>query len=133
MPSLLDLSAELQVAIIEYLDTPTTTCVPPAAYFAPRTSRDIAKLSSCCQTLRKLAAPTLYRNIRLRTNDKSGRSLQAVCTSSGIARLVRELNVEAIITIEEDYDELMPLSEQDFPSSVEEVLSHLNRFPNLEF
>lgn len=133
MPSLLDLSAELQVAIIEYLDTPATRCDPPAAYFAPRMSRDLANLSSCCQTLRRLAAPALYRNIRLRNDDKSGKSLQAVSNSSGTAGLVRELNVEAIITVEEDYDELMPLSEQDFPPSVEEVLSHLNRFPNLEF
>jgi hypothetical protein len=133
MPSLLDLSAELQVAVIEYLDNPETRWDPPAAHFAPRTSRDIANLSSCCQTLRRLAAPALYRNIRLRNNDKSGKSLQAVGHSPGTAVLVRELNVEAIITVEEDYDELMPLSEQDFPSSVKEVLSHLNRFPNLEF
>ncbi|GAB7332289.1 hypothetical protein MBLNU13_g04124t1 [Cladosporium sp. NU13] len=131
MPSLLDLSSELQVAIIDYLDLPATRCDPPTAYFAPRTSRDLANLSSCCQTLRRLTASALYRNIRLRTNDKSGKSLQAV-GYPGTAILVRELNFEAIITVEEDYDELMPLSEEDFPSSVEEVLSHLNRFPNLE-
>ena len=133
MPSLLDLSTELQVAIIDYLDTPATRCDPPAAYWAPKTSHDLASLSSCCQTLRRLVAPTLYRNICLRTDDKSGKSLQAVGNSSPTAGLVRELNFEAIITVEEDYDELMPLSEEDFPSSVEEVLSHLGRFPNLEF
>ena len=133
MPSLLGLSAELQVAIIEYLDTPATRCDPPAAYFAPRTSRDVANLSSSCRTFHKLAAPTLHRNICLRTNDKSGKSLQAVNNSSWAAGFVRELNVEANITVEDDYDELMPLSEEDFPSSVEDVLSHLERFPNLEF
>jgi hypothetical protein len=133
MPSLLDLSAELQVAIIEYLDTPATRCDPPAAYFAPRTSRDIANLSSSCRTFHKLAAPTLHRNIYLRTDDKSGKSLQAVSNSPRASAFVRELNVEANITVEDDYDELMPLSEEDFPSSVEDVLSHLERFPNLEF
>jgi hypothetical protein len=133
MPSLLDLSAELQVAIIEHLDTPTTKCDPPAAYFVPRTSKDLASLSSCCRTFHGLVAPALLRNVLLRTDDKSGKSLQAVGKSPGTAGLVRELNFEARITVEEDYDELMPLSEEDFPSSVEDVLSHLERFPNLEF
>lgn len=133
MPSLLDLSAELQVAIIEYLDTQSNRCDPPAAYFAPRTSRDVASLSTSCRTFHRLAAPALYRNICLRNSDKNGKSLQAVGKSPLIARLVRELNVEASITVEDDYDELMPLSEEDFPSSVEDVLSHLERFPNLEF
>lgn len=135
MPSLLDLSAELQVAIIDYLDTPATRCDPPAAYWASRTSPDLASLSACCQTLHRLAAPALYRNIRLIRDDKIAKSLQAVGNSLATARLVRELNFETMIscTVEEDYDELMPLSEEDFPSSVEEVLSHPDRFPNLEF
>lgn len=133
MPSLLDLSVELQVAIIDYLNTPATKCDPPAAYFAPRTSRDLASLSSSCRTFHRLAAPALYRNICLRTNDKGGRSLQAVGNSPRTAALVRELDFEANITVEEDYDELMPLSEEDFPSCVQEVLSHLERFPKLEF
>jgi hypothetical protein len=133
MPSLLDLSAELQVAMIEYLDTPAIKSDPPTAYFAPRTSRDLASLSVSCRTCHKLVAPALYRNICLRTDDKSGKSLQAVGNSPRTAALVRELNFESNITVEEDYDELMPLSEEDFPSSVEEVLSHLERFPNLEF
>ncbi|KAM0702272.1 hypothetical protein Q7P35_011182 [Cladosporium inversicolor] len=133
MPSLLDLSTELQVATVEYLDTPASSCDPPASYFVPRKSRDLANLGSSCRTFNKLAAPALYRNLCLRTNDKSGKSLQAIGNSPGTAGLVRELNFEAIITAEEGYDELMPLSEEDFPSSVEEVLSHLERFPNLEF
>jgi hypothetical protein len=132
MPSLLHLSAELLVAIIYYLDTPATKCDPPAAYFVPRTSRDLASLSSSCRTLHKLTAPALYRNICLRTDNKSGKSLQAVGNSPRTAALVRELNFEANITVEEEYDELMPVSEENFPSSVEEVLSHLERFPNLE-
>lgn len=132
MPSLLDLSAELQLLIIEYLDTPTTLCVPPAAYFAPRTSRDIASLSSSCRTFRKLSAPTLFRNICLRNDDKSGKSLQAVGKSPWTAAFVRELNFEAQITLDEEWEEANPLSEQDFPPSVEEVLSHLERFPRLE-
>jgi hypothetical protein len=132
MPSLLDLSAELQLLIIDYLDTSTTSCVPPAAYFAPRTSRDIASLSSSCRTFRKLSAPTLFRNICLRNDDKSGKSLQAVAKSPWTAKFVRELNFEAQITLDEEWEEANPLSEQDFPLSVEEVLSHLERFPRLE-
>jgi len=132
MPSFLDLSAELQLLIIEYLDIPATLCDPPAAYFAPRTSQDIASLSSCCRTLRRLAAPTLYRNILLRDDDKSGKSLQAVGQSSWAASLVRELNLEAHITLDDEWEEPNPLSDEDFPASVEEVLSHLERFPRLE-
>jgi hypothetical protein len=132
MPSLLDLSAELQLLIIEYLDTPTTSCAPPASYFAPRTSRDIASLSSCCRTLHELSAPTLFRNICLRNDDKSGKSLQAAGNSPWLASFVRELNFEAQITLDEEWDEFMPLSDQDFAASVEEVLFHLERFPRLE-
>ena len=132
MPSLLDLSAELQVAIIEYLDTPATRRDPPAAYFAPRTSRDVANLSACCRFLRRLAAPTLYRKIHLRSTDKSGKSLQAVGDSARTAGLVRELNFEAIMTIDDDWDDRLTLSEEDFPASTVDVLTHLKRFPNLE-
>jgi hypothetical protein len=132
MPSLLDLSAELQLLIIEYLDTPTTPCVPPAAYFAPRASRDIASLSSSCRTFRKLSAPGLFRNICLRNDDKSGKSLQAVGKSPWTASFVRELNFEARINLDEVWEEPNPLSDQDFSPSVEEVLSHLERFPRLE-
>jgi hypothetical protein len=132
MPSFLDLSAELQLLIIEYIDTPATTCKAPAAYFTPRTSRDIANLSSCCQILRKLAAPTLYRCVRLRNDSESGESLKAVGNCQWAAGFVRELNFEGNTTIEDEWEEPMPLSEEDFPSSVEEVLSHLERFPKLE-
>ena len=132
MPSLLDLSAELQLLIIEYLDTPTTSCAPPASYFAPRTSRDIASLSSCCRTLHELSAPTLFRNICLRNDDKSGKSLQAAGNSPWLASFVRELNFEAQITLDEEWDEFMPLSDQDFAASVEEVLFHLERFQRQE-
>jgi hypothetical protein len=132
MSSLLDLSAELQMLIIEYLDTPTTSCAPPAAYFAPRTSKDLVSLSSCCRTLHKLSAPILFRNICLRNDDKSGKSLQAAGKSPWPASLVRELNFEAQINLDEEWDEPIPISDQDFPPSVEEVLSHLERFPRLE-
>jgi len=132
MPSILDLSAELQVLIIGYLDTPVALYDPPATYFAPRMSRGVASLSSCCQILRKLAAPTLYRNICLRNDDKSGRSLQAVGHCPWAANFVRELNIEANITLDDEWDEPNPLSDEDFPSSVEDVLTHLERFPHLE-
>jgi hypothetical protein len=129
MPSLLDLSAELQLLIVGYLDTPAIPCDPPAAYYAPKTSRDVASLSHCCRTLRRLAAATLYRNICLRNDEKNGNSLQAVAKSPGTADLVRELNFEANIDLDEERDEL---SDHDFPPSVEEVLSHLEWFPRLE-
>jgi hypothetical protein len=132
MPSLLDLSAELQLLIIEYLDTPAAPSNPPASYFTARTSREIASLSSCCRALRRLSAPTLFRNICLRNDDGSGKSLQAVAKSSWLADTVRELNFEAQITLDEEWEEPNPLSDQDFPPSVEEVLSHLDRYPRLE-
>lgn len=133
MPSLLDLSAELQLLVIEYLDTPSTPCDPPAAYYAPKTSRNVASLSSCCRTLHRLAAATLYRNICLRNGEKSGNSLQAVAKSPWTADLVRELNFEAHIDLDEVREEQPnPLSSQALPSSVVQVLSHLDRFPRLE-
>jgi hypothetical protein len=132
MPSLLDLSAELLLLIIEHLDTPATSYRFPAVYFAPRTSRDVASFSSCCRALRRLTAPTLYRNIRLRNDDKSGKSLQAVGRSSWAANLVRELNFEADITLRYEREEHLPLHAKVLSHSVRDVLSHLERFPGLE-
>jgi len=134
MPSLLDLSAELQLLVIEYLDIPdpVTSCEVPSAYFTPKTSRDVLSLSACCRILRRLAAPTLYRNICLGNDDKSGKSLQAVSQGSWLASLVRELNVEAYITPDGERHEPDPLSDADFPASFGDVLSHLERFPSLK-
>jgi hypothetical protein len=133
MPSILDLSAELQLLVIGYLESPVTKCKAPAAYFAPRANVDIANLGSCCRTFRKLVAPFQYRRLRLRNNDKSGELLKAVGGCQSSASFVRELNVEGNTIIDDDESEdPVPLADEDFPSSVEEVLSHLDRFPKLE-
>lgn len=131
MPSsLLDLSVELQLHIITFLNTPTTSFKAPAAYFAPRICHDVANLSSCCKALRRLAAPVLYRNIRLQNNEKGGNSIQAVAKSPW-AGFVRELNFEGSMEVDDEWEEPVELPEEDFPASVEETLSHLHRFPNL--
>ena len=132
MPSLLDLSTELQELIVGYLDSPTIVRDVPAKYFAPRTSRDLARLSSCCHSLHSLVGPRLHRKVCLQNNDKSGKSLQAIGSDTWAASFVRELSVEANIILDDEWKEPNPLSAEDFPSSVQDVLSHLERFPNLE-
>jgi hypothetical protein len=131
MPSLSDLSAELKLAIIESLEALQSD----KNNFAPGTplcrtpSRDMINLSCCCKTLRNLVAPKLYPSVRLQNSDKSGKSLLAVANSPW-ADLVHELHFEGFMTIAED--RLTALTNKSFPASVNEVLSHLERFPKLD-
>lgn len=134
MPSLLDLSTELLLEIFEHIETSRdVTETLPAAYYEPLTNQAIVNLSRCCKTLRELVAPILFRKICLRNNDKNGRSIQAVASSPWAGR-VQELHFEALMTIDVDFDleEGIDPSRGDYPYSVNDVLSHLERFPHLE-
>lgn len=135
MPSLLDLSTELLLEIIAHIES-SSSGVPeaiPAAYYEPLTNQAIVHLSRCCKTLREVVAPTLFCKLRLRNNVKSGRSVQAVASSPWASR-VQELHFEALMTIGVDADnnEDVDLHRGDYPSSVHEILSHLEQFPRLE-
>ncbi|KAF2791277.1 hypothetical protein K505DRAFT_419250 [Melanomma pulvis-pyrius CBS 109.77] len=86
---------------------------------------DIRNLSSTCRKLRDFLAPTVLENIRLRNSEKSGESLQAIANGLWV-ECVRHLVYLGIATVpSEDNLDL-------FPDSVNDALSNLGRFRNLE-
>jgi hypothetical protein len=131
MPSLIDLSAELKIMIVQSLDLPDLpartgdddfyTTIP----FFRITSQDIINLGCCCKILREITATKLYSRLRLRNSDKSGQSILAVADSPW-AHLVRELHFEGVTTVD------AAPSDQNFPASVRKVLSDLKLFPKLD-
>lgn len=155
MISLLDLSAELKIAIIDYLD--------PRGIQSERSPQDnngdedddddddesesgnvsrelkniddIINVSRVCKVLRTIAAPILYKNIIMRNSKKSGESVQAIMNGS-CGDLVRQIHYRAKLDISdlgyEDHHENHEPSEQHFPDSVRAVLSSLTNFPNLD-
>lgn len=135
MPSISDLSAELKLAIIESLDASDASDAsnetlddPSIVPFCPLPNQDLINLCCCCKTLRNLAAPKLFLRLRLQNTNKSGKSLLALADSTWADR-VQELHFEGRSELEED-DPDDP-TEGDLPAPVQEVLSHLERFPQL--
>jgi hypothetical protein len=131
MPSFSDLSPELTLGIIDALHSDTSNDAASAP-LCPTPSQAMINLSCCCKDLRNLVAPKLYPKIRLQKNDKSGKSLLAIADSPW-AGLVRELHFEGFTPFDDEWpDEFITLHDEDFPGSVSEVLSHLERFPKLD-
>lgn len=128
MVSLLSLSAELKLSIIEQLDlTPTG--------FIPGPSQDLLSISRVCKVFRSLALPFLLRNITLLNEQKSGSHVLAVLESARAVH-VRNLHFVGIMEIplspeNRGEDERSPFPD-DLPESTEQVLSNLAKLPNLE-
>ena len=129
MATLLSLSAELKLSIVEHLDNASTAYIPGP-------SADLLNLSCVCRVLRAITAPSLFKNLTLLNDEKSGSSVLAVLDSPW-TEFVQSLHYIGIMlmpsydVVEEDGPRLAP-SVEDLPSSTEQVLSTLARLPKLE-
>jgi hypothetical protein len=134
MASLLSLSAELKLCIVEQLDLTSTS-------FIPTPPPDLVSLSQVCTVLRALALPRLYKSITLLNDEKSGSFAQSLFNNSFAhhVRTIHYIGVMAMTPNTETMEDSMELdnllikpSPDHLPRSVEHVLSHLAQFPNLE-
>lgn len=129
MASLLTLSADLKLAIIEHLDLDSHT-------FIPGPSSDLLNLSGVCKALRTISLPYLFRNVVLLSEEKSALSISTILNSP-YAEHVRTLHYIGITelasdpSLQDDEPARTP-SPDDFPDSVAYVLSNLAKFANLE-
>ncbi|KAF2472374.1 uncharacterized protein BDR25DRAFT_302595 [Lindgomyces ingoldianus] len=123
MPSLLDLSAELKLTVVKHLGS--------------ERNNDILSISRTCQVLRELVAPSLFKNIVLRNNEKSGNSVKEI-RSGSYKDFVRAIHYEGMIRVLDGWtlhnadDQAEEPKEEHFPKCVEDILSNLSRFPKLE-
>lgn len=125
MVSLMSLSTELKLGIIEHLDTTSDS-------FIPAPSQDLLNLSQVCTVLRTLALPFLIKSLTLLNTEKSGSSALTVLQSENVKH-VRTVHYVGIMAVPEEGDETKNgLHPDDFPSSVEQVLSGLENLPSLE-
>lgn len=142
MASLLSLSPELTLSIIEQLrpenieqpkfndieridhDSDTYALV----YASPR---DGISLSRVCRVFRALTAPTRFRDIVLLNDEKSGSSVSTILCSAD-ARHVKTLHYVGIKPMSDEGEPLEGPSPDDFPDSVDSVLSSLSNFPDLD-
>ena len=128
MASLLSLSAELKLGIIEQLNHTSTS-------FIPAPPQELLSLSRVCKTLRSLTLPYLFKDITLLNEGKNGASVLATLKGP-YGEHVRSIHYIGIMAMAESPDErdeppTKPAPEH-LPDSVEHVLSNLAKFPNLE-
>lgn len=145
MANLHTLPTELKLLIIQHIKcTVNTTEIAPAELHIPFTVHlssgailDLASLSRVGRSLRNLVAPHLFHSLVLRNTVKSGESV-ALIAKSDHARHVKslELITASARVWEVEYDQPnYPCDEMQgmgLPENVEQVLSNLNCFPNLE-
>jgi hypothetical protein len=128
MASLLSLSTELKLMIIENLDLTSTS-------FISGPSQDLLSISRVCKVLRLLSLSHLFKDITLLNNQKSGSSVLAILQGT-YAEHVRNLHYIGIMAVPESSDvsdePVKEPSPDDLPESVEQVLSGLTKLPNLE-
>jgi hypothetical protein len=156
MASLSSLSTELKLLIVEYLnatlshpkeDTPLDEFElwkaqdrnsPWSQRQPPLTHRDILNVSRVNRDFRTIALPFLFKTVTLHNTEASARSLQALAASP-YARFVQRLDYTAVVDFPEHRTYITPEFQQkyaprpeDFPPEVEDALSHLSRFTNLD-
>jgi hypothetical protein len=128
MATLLSLSTELKLMIIENLDLTSTS-------FIPGPSQDLLSISRVCKVLRTLSLPHLLKNVVLLNNQKSGSSILSLLQGAYVEH-VRHLHYIGIMPAPESSDisdePAKEPSSDDLPESVEQVLSGLTKLPNLE-
>ncbi|KAF3006905.1 hypothetical protein E8E13_011159 [Curvularia kusanoi] len=126
MASILSLSAELKLGIIEQLDLTSSS-------FIPGPSQELLNLSCVCRTLRELALPYIFQDLVLLNNEKNGTSMLEIFKSA-LAVHARSIHYIGVMMIPEEdgnYNAPKP-SDSHLPSTVQEALSSLGRLPNLE-
>jgi hypothetical protein len=128
MASLASLPNELKLNIIENLDMNSTS-------FIPAPSQELLSLSRVCKVLRALVLPFMLKTITLLNEEKSGSSVLAILNSP-YRKHVQHVHYIGVMPMPEAaIMRSQPVKEpsaQDLPESVEQVLSSLNRLPNLE-
>ena len=144
MPSLLDLSAELKLTIVEHLElderleneknqTREDHEEEENEERTPKSVTDwpILSLSSTCKVFRTLCAPFVFKSLVLVNNDKSAASIQSIANCA-YAHLVRKFRFigRTKPTMSASYD---APADNDFPESVQSLLENLKAFPDLEY
>jgi hypothetical protein len=128
MASLASLPNELKLNIIENLDMNSTS-------FVPAPSQELLSLSRVCKVLRVLVLPFMLKTITLLNEEKSGSSVLAILNSP-YRKHVQHVHYVGVMPMPEaaimSFQPGKKPSVQDLPESVEQVLSSLNRLPNLE-
>ena len=126
MASFLSLSAELKISIVEQLDHASTS-------FIPGPSQDLLNFGYVCRVFRDVALPYILKDLVLLNEERSGSSLLAIFEGS-LAKLVHSVHYIGVMAmLSEDCVRNSPEpSAEDFPSTVEQVLSSLDQLPNLE-
>ena len=152
MTSLMKLSAELRLSIIEYLEPPRIPHKPSSSGHQRRheTSlkdnglEDLLNLSCVNRDFRTLVAAYLFKSVTLRNTEKSAASLRLIADSAYASR-VRTIHYAPLI------DDLLPCMSDDeiengpfedpppaqvqpeqFPETVKDVLGNLSRSSRLE-
>ena len=126
--SLLSLSTELMLNIIDQLDHTSTS-------FIPAPSTELLKLSRVCKPFRIITLPYIFKDITLLNDVESGSSVLAILNSPSVEH-VRSVHYIGVMAMAKSPDERVgpptkPAPEH-LPDAVEHVLSNLAKFPNLE-
>jgi hypothetical protein len=125
MASLLSLPAELKLGIVKHLEATSTSFIltPP---------QNLVSLSQVCKVFRTLSLPLLLKSITLQNEERSGSSVLAILNSA-YAEHVRNVHYTGIVDMPENlhWKGIEP-SPEDFPVSMEQVLSRLTKLPNLK-
>ncbi|KAF2114369.1 hypothetical protein BDV96DRAFT_576667 [Lophiotrema nucula] len=144
MPSLLDLSAELKLTVVEQLELEEQL---ESEKNLEREEEDeegeeeekaksvrdwpIMSLSSTCKVFRTLCAPFVFKSLVLVNNEKNGASIQSIADSAN-ADFVRNFRFTSRFKSLLAPDGVEAPSDKDFPASTQKVLENLKAFPKLE-
>jgi hypothetical protein len=124
MVSFLSLSTELIISVVEQLDHAATS-------FIPGPSQDQLNFSYVCKAFQDVALPYILKDLVLLNEERSGSSVLVILESS-LGKLVHSVHYIGVMPSEDCVGTAPEPSAEDFPSTVELVLSSLNRLPNLE-
>lgn len=127
MASLLSLSAELQLSVIEQLNHTSNS-------FIPAPSTELLNFSRVCKALRNITLPYLFRDVTLLNDEKSGSSVLAIVNQPYVEH-VRSLHYIGVVAMTESgvTDNLSETpAPEHLPDSVQDVLSNLAKISSLE-
>jgi hypothetical protein len=129
MASFTSLPTELILNIIGRIDLRSTE-------FIPAPSQELLSLSQTCKLFRTIVLPLMLESMTLLNEEKSGASVLAILDSA-YKKHIKKVHYIGIMPMPDDghrgEDEYVQSpSAEDLPKSVEEVISNLDRLPNLE-
>lgn len=113
------LQPELLIEIVNYLENES----------GPTPQQDLRSWSSTCSQFRSLIAPLLFKSLTLRNTEKTGNSIDLI--SKGDNRHHVQ-NLLIYLTAPGDTEDGFADTEGILPKVIEDIISDLGRFPNLE-